>query len=143
MSQTPPSNPPGSPQRKPAPGAQIHEDFAADLEDPTSISQIPRETPMAQMPSPMSTPMSSPVPPQPPSRPSGTMHPLPGAQVGVGHFAAPSPSLSHIGGAPPPPYGGNHGPHGPGTSSGVPLGAGSSGSQPSQMSAMSAMSAMS
>jgi serine/threonine protein kinase len=90
------------------------EDFAADLEDPTSISQIPRDPSSLQPSSGISGgsggSMTS-------ARPSGTLHPPPG--VPVNQFASASPSLSHIGGGSQP-YGGNLGPHGPQTSSGVP-----------------------
>jgi len=90
MSQTPPTNPPGSPQRKASPVAPIREDFAADYEgEPTSLSQIPRDAS------------------QPMMRPAGNLHPPPSAPGN--HFAAPSPSLSHIG--PPHPSHPSHPAH--------------------------------
>jgi serine/threonine protein kinase len=124
MSQTPPSNPPGSRQRKSAPGGPNLEDFAADLEDPTSISQIPRD-PSSLQPSSQGSAAS-----MPPARASGALHPLPGAPPN--QFASASPSLSHIGGGPVL-YGGNLGPHGPQTSAGQQTPGASQGSQSSMM----------
>ena len=92
MSHTPPSNPPGTPQRNASPVASIREDLAADYEaEPTSLSQIPRDAS------------------QPVTRPSGHLRPPP--SVPGNHFAAPSPSLSHIG--PPHPYAAPPGPMAP------------------------------
>jgi serine/threonine protein kinase len=81
MSQTPPTNPPGNPQRKQSPSSPLRDDFAADYEaEPTSLSQMPRDAS------------------QPALRPSGNLHPPPSAPGN--HFAAPSPQLSHVGGPP-------------------------------------------
>ena len=70
----------------------MNEEFVDFEGDPTSINQIPRDSAQG-------TP-----------RPSGGMHPPPGAQPPPNQFASASPSLSHIGGpSPPQQYGSNPG----------------------------------